>query len=325
MEQRISISETGAPDVLRSEPFSLPEPGPGEALVRHSVIGVNFIDTYQRTGLYPLPLPATLGVEAAGRIERLGAELEPLGLREGQRVAYVSETPGSYATARIVPAERLIPLPDDLLDETAAATLLKGMTVEFLVRRAHAVRFGEPVLLHAAAGGLGLLACQWLADIGAKVIATVGSDDKAQLARDHGALHTIVYSREDFRAKVRDLYPEGVPVVYDSVGKATFEGSLDCLSPRGLLVSFGNASGKPPALELGLLAAKGSLFVTRPTLFSYIRTRQELLESSSALFAMLREGRIKPRIAERFRLAEAAAAHRALESRTTSGQLLLLP
>jgi len=313
MEQRIRISETGSPEVLRSEPFSLPEPRPGEALIRHSAIGVNFIDTYHRTGLYPLPLPATLGVEAVGRIERLGTPLEyPLGLEEGQRVAYVSQTPGCYATARIVPAERLIPVPDDLLDETVAATLLKGMTVEFLVRRAHAVRFGEPVLLHAAAGGVGLLACQWLADIGAKVIATVGSDAKAQLARDHGALHTIVYSREDFSTRLRELYPEGVPVVYDSVGKATFEGSLDCLSPRGLLVSFGNASGKPPALELGVLAAKGSLFVTRPTLFAYIQTRQELLESSSTLFGMLRKGRLNPHISERFSLTEAAAAHRAL-------------
>ncbi len=325
MEQRIRISITGAPEVLRSEPFSLLELEPGEARVRHTAIGVNFIDTYQRTGLYPVPLPATLGVEAAGYIERLGPETAELGLREGQRVAYVSQTPGSYATARNVPADRLIPLPDELSDETAAATLLKGMTVEMLVRRVHPVRFAEPVLLHAAAGGVGLLACQWLAAIGAKVIASVSSEEKAQLAREHGALHTLVGRAENLSGRLRELYPEGVPVVYDSVGKATLESSLDCLSTRGLLVSFGNASGKPPALELNTLAAKGSLFVTRPTLFSYIHSREELLASADALFAMLQSGDLTPRIFERFPLAEAGRAHQALESRKTSGQLLLLP
>ena len=325
MEHRVRIAQTGTPDVLAYESFHLPAPGPGEARVRHRAIGVNMIDTYHRSGLYPLPLPATLGVEAAGVIEALGPPTSDLGLKEGQRVAYTLQKPGAYSTANLVPCERLIPLPEDLPEEVAAAALLKGMTVDMLVRRVHPVRFAEPVLFHAAAGGVGQLALQWLSDIGAKVIATVGSDEKAAIAKRHGAEHVIVYTREDFKAKVRELYPEGVPVVYDSVGKATFEGSLDCLAVRGMLVSFGNASGKPPPLEVGTLAAKGSLFLTRPTLFSYTRTRDELLESSAALFVMLRKGVLTPAVSERFPLAEAAAAHRALESRKTTGQILLIP
>jgi NADPH2:quinone reductase len=325
MEHRVRIFQTGAPDVLVHEPFELPEPGPGEALVRHRAIGVNMVDTYHRTGLYPVSLPATLGVEAAGVIERLGRQTSDFGLSEGQRVGYIAQAPGAYATVKLMPAERLVPLPDGVSDEVAAATLLKGLTVEALVRRVHPVRFAEPVLLHAAAGGVGLLALQWLAELGARVIATVGSDEKAALAKQHGAEHVIVYSREDFKTRVRELYPEGVPVVYDSVGKATFEGSLDCLSERGLLVSYGNASGKPPPLEVGTLAAKGSLFLTRPTLHSYIRIRQELLDAASALFGMLQKGALKPHISQRFPLSEAAAAHRALEARQTTGQLLLVP
>ena len=307
------------------EPFDLPQPGPGEALIRHRAIGVNMIDTYHRSGLYQVALPTTLGVEAAGVIERLGPETDQLGLQEGQRVVYTAQTPGAYASVRLMPAERLVPLPDDISDEVAAAVFLKGLTVEALVRRVHAVRFAEPVLLHAAAGGVGSLALQWLTDLGARVIATVGSDEKAAVAKQNGADHVIVYTREDFKTKVRELYPEGVPVVYDSVGKATFEGSLDCLAVRGLLVSYGNASGKPPSLEVGTLAAKGSLFVTRPTLYSYIRTRQELLDASHALFDMLKKGRLITQISQRFALSEAAAAHRALESRATTGQLLLIP
>ncbi|HYJ11586.1 MAG TPA: quinone oxidoreductase [Polyangiaceae bacterium] len=325
MEHRVRIAQNGSPDVLAYESFHLPAPGAGEARVRHRAIGVNLIDTYHRSGLYPLPLPATLGVEAAGVIEALGPQSVDFGLKEGQRVAYTSQKPGAYSTANLVPTERLIPLPEDLPEEVAAAALLKGMTVDMLVRRVHAVKFAEPVLFHAAAGGVGQLALQWLSDIGAKVIATVGTDEKAVVAKRHGAEHVIVYTREDFKARVRELYPEGVPVVYDSVGKSTFEGSLDCLAVRGMLVSFGNASGKPPPLELGTLAAKGSLFVTRPTLFSYTRTREELLESSAALFVMLRKGVLAPAVSERFPLAEAAAAHRALESRKTTGQILLIP
>jgi NADPH2:quinone reductase len=325
MEHRVCINQTGTPDVLGYEAFDLPEPGPGEALVRHRAIGVNLIDTYLRSGLYSLPLPATLGVEAAGVIERLGPQTSELGLAEGQRVAYVAQAPGAYATVKLIAAERLVPLPDRISDEVAAASLLKGLTAEMLLRRVHPVRFAEPVLLHAAAGGVGSLLLQWLVDIGAKVIATVGTDEKAAIARQLGAEHVIVYTREDFKTKVRELYPEGVPVVYDSVGKSTFEGSLDCLAARGLLVSYGNASGKPPPLEVGTLATKGSLFLTRPTLFSYTRTRAELLGAAAALFEMLEKGRLSTHISQRFALREAAAAHRALEARQTSGQLLLLP
>lgn len=325
MEHRVRIAATGTPDVMNFESFEPPPPGPGEALVRHRAIGVNMIDTYHRTGLYAVPLPSSLGVEAAGVIERLGPQTSGLGLHEGQRVAYAAQTPGAYATARLMPADRLVPLPDSVSDEVAAATLLKGLTVEVLVRRVHAVRFAEPVLLHAAAGGVGSLALQWLVDIGAKVIATVGTDEKAKIAKAQGADHVIVYTREDFKAKVRNLYPEGVPVVYDSVGRDTFEGSLDCLAPRGLMVSYGNASGKPPPLEVGSLATRGSLFLTRPTLFSYTRTRAELLSSAQALFAMLDKGALEPQISRRFPLRDAAEAHRALESRSTTGQLLLRP
>ena len=325
MEHRVRITQNGGPEVLVYEDFQAPEPGSGEALIRHRAIGVNMIDTYHRSGLYRVPLPTTLGVEGAGVIERLGPDTEALGLHEGQRVGYVVQKLCGYASVAVVSAERLVPLPDDVSDEAVAAVLQKGMTVEYLVRRVHPVRFAEPVLFHAAAGGVGLIALQWLSELGAKVIATVGSDEKAQLAQQHGAEHTIVYTREDFKAKVRELYPEGVPVVYDSVGKTTIEASLDCLAVRGLLVSFGNASGKPDPIDLLTLSAKGSLFVTRPTLFSYIRTRQELLDSAGALFAMLRNGAIKPHIFERFPLREAAEAHRMLEARRTTGQLLLIP
>ncbi|MES1189108.1 MAG: quinone oxidoreductase [Myxococcales bacterium] len=325
MEHRVRINQTGTADVLAYEAFDLPEPGPGEARVRHRAVGVNMIDTYHRSGLYQVPLPATLGVEAAGVIEKLGPQSEDLGLREGQRVVYVAQAPGSYATVRTMPCERLVPLPDSISDEVAAASFLKGLTVEMLVRRIHPVRFAEPVLLHAAAGGVGSLALQWLAELGAKVIATVGTDEKAEAARKNGAAHVIVYTREDFKAKVRELYPEGVPVVYDSVGKATFEGSLDCLAPRGLLVSYGNASGKPAPFDLATLAQKGSLFVTRPTLYAYTRTRSELLAAAEALFAMLSQGKLTTHISRRFPLSEAAAAQRALESRGTTGQLLLVP
>lgn len=325
MEHRVRIGQTGTPDVMTYEAFDPPEPGAGEALVRHRAIGVNLIDTYHRSGLYALPLPATLGVEASGVIERLGPATSELGLAEGQRVAYVAPTPGAYATVKLMPAERLVPLPDSISDEVAAASLLKGLTAEMLVRRVHAVRFAEPVLLHAAAGGVGSLMLQWLVELGAKVIATVGSDEKAAVAKQLGADHVIVYTREDFKTRVRELYPEGVPVVYDSVGKATFDGSLDCLAVRGLMVSYGNASGKPAPLDVLTLTAKGSLFLTRPTLHAYTRTRDELLNAAGALFEMLQKGRLATRISERFPLSAAAEAHRALEARRTTGQLLLVP
>ena len=321
----IRIHRVGGPDALSLDEVDVPTPGPGEVLVRHTAIGVNYIDTYHRSGLYPQPnLPQTLGVEAAGVVEALGKKVR--GVKLGDRVGYVSNAPGSYAELRVVSADRLLPLPEGIADETAAAMLLKGMTVEYLIRRTYRVRPGDNVLFHAAAGGVGLIACQWLRHIGASVIATVGSDEKAELARAHGATHTIVYTREDFAERVRELTSgKRVPVVYDSVGKDTFERSLDSLSPRGLLVSFGNASGKPPPLELGTLAQKGSLYVTRPTLSSYTALRKDLVSSAKALFDVVLQGHVKIEIGRRLSLNDAAEAHRLLESRTTTGSLVLVP
>jgi NADPH2:quinone reductase len=324
MQHAIRIRQTGGPEVLRFEPISLDSPGPGQALVRHTAIGINFIDVYHRSGLYKLDLPTGLGTEAAGIVERVGEEVTDMHV--GQRVAYVSAVPGAYAEAALVPAERLVPLPDDISDETAAAILLKGMTVEFLIRSTYRVRSGQTVLFHAAAGGVGLIACQWLRDLGATVIGTVSSDEKAKLAREHGCDHPIVYTREDFAARVRELTKgAGIPVVYDSVGKDTFLRSLDCLETRGLLVNFGNASGKPAPFDPHLLATKGSLYLTRPTLFTYIRTREELSASAQALFDVVRRSAVKVHIGQRWPLAQAAQAHRALESRNTTGSLLLIP
>jgi NADPH2:quinone reductase len=311
--------------VLELDTIDLPEPGPGEALLQQRAIGVNYIDTYHRSGLYPLPaLPSGIGVEAAGIVTKIGPGVHEVS--PGQRVAYVSGAPGAYAEARLVSAARLVPLPDTIDDETAAAALLKGMTVEALIRRVFPVRAGQTVLLHAAAGGVGLLACQWLSRLGARVIATVGSDEKATLVRSLGASEVIVYTREDFPTRVRELTSgAGVPVVFDSVGKNTFQGSLSCLARRGMLVCFGNASGKPEPLELQQLASHGSLFLTRPVLFDYIATRDELLASAQAVFAVIAEGSLRVRIGQRFPLGQAVRAHDALEARTTAGSSLLLP
>ncbi len=310
---------------MRFERVTLPTPGPAQALVRHTAIGVNFIDVYHRSGVYKQPeLPFGLGTEAAGVVEAIGSEVNEVHI--GQRVAYVHSKPGAYAETAVMDAARLVPLPDDVSDEAAAALLLKGMTVEFLIRRTHPVRAGQTVLWHAAAGGVGSIACQWLRSLGVEVIATVGSDEKAELAKQHGATHTIVYTRENFAERVRELTAgRGVPVVYDSVGKDTFQGSLEALSPRGLMVTFGNASGKPDPVDPQVLALKGSLYLTRPTLFSYIASRAELLESASALFSVMRAGVVKLSIGGRWPLAEAADAHRALEARKTTGSLLLVP
>jgi NADPH2:quinone reductase len=310
---------------MRFERVTLPTPGPAQALVRHTAIGVNFIDVYHRSGVYKQPeLPFGLGTEAAGVVEAVGSEVNEVHI--GQRVAYVHSKPGAYAETAVMDAARLVPLPDDVSDEAAAALLLKGMTVEFLIRRTHPVRAGQTVLWHAAAGGVGSIACQWLRSLGVEVIATVGSDEKAELAKQHGATHTIVYTRENFAQRVRELTAgRGVPVVYDSVGKDTFQGSLEALSPRGLMVTFGNASGKPDPVDPQVLALKGSLYLTRPTLFSYIASRAELLESASALFSVMRAGVVKLSIGGRWPLAEAADAHRALEARKTTGSLLLVP
>jgi NADPH:quinone reductase len=322
MTRAIRFARTGGPEVLTLEEVPLPEPKAGEALVRHRAVGVNFIDIYHRNGLYAVPLPSGLGSEAAGVVEKVGEGVTQV--RVGERVAYAgSGAPAAYSDARAIAAERLVPLPDDITDDVAAASLLKGMTAEFLIHRTFAVKSGQTVLWHAAAGGVGLIACQWLNALGARVIGTVSSDQKAELARRHGCHETIVYTRESFAKRVRELTAgRGVSVVYDSVGKATFAESLDCLEPRGMLVAFGNASGKPDPLDILQLSQKGSLYVTRPTLVTYTATRSELLASSSALFDAIRGG-LKIEIGQRFPLAEASAAHRALESRNTCGSTLL--
>lgn len=325
MTRAVRISETGGPEVLRLEDVELPEPGAGEVRVRHTAIGLNFIDTYHRTGLYELSsFPHGLGVEAAGYVEALGPDVS--GWSVGQRVAYAGGPPGAYAEARNLPARLLVPLPDDVDDETAAASLLKGMTVEYLVRRTVRVAAGDTVLLHAAAGGVGSIACQWLRHLGARVIGTVSSDAKAELAKQYGCDEVVVTKREDFVQRVRELTSgKGVRVVYDSVGKDTFLRGLDCLERRGTLVGFGNASGKPEPLDVSLLAARGSLFVTRPVLFDYTATREELLASASELFDVIRSGAVRVPVGQRFALADVAEAHRALEARKTTGSTLLLP
>jgi NADPH2:quinone reductase len=321
MTRAVIIERTGGPEVLTLRNIELPPPGQGQVRVRHTAIGVNLFDTYHRSGLYPLPLPAVLGSEAAGIVEATGPGVD---LAVGARVAYAAAGPGAYADARVVAAERLVPLPDSVTDDVAAAVLLKGMTVEYLIRRTFAVSSGNTVLLHAAAGGVGLIACQWLKALGARVIGVVGSEEKAALAREHGAAEVLLSGRDDIAARVRELTDgRGVPVVYDSVGKATFQASLDSLAPRGLLVSYGNASGKPDPIDPLVLSQKGSLFLTRPTLYHYVATRAELLASAGALFAAIARGEIRVRIGQRFPLTEVAEAHRALEARRTTGSTVL--
>ncbi len=325
MAKVIRIHETGGTEVLRSEDLPLPAPEPGQARLRQTAVGLNMIDTYHRTGLYPLPgLPHGLGLEAAGVVEQIGPEVEDV--KVGDRVAYAAGPPGAYATERNLPAAKLVPLPDGVTDVEAAAVLLKGMTVEYLIRRTFPVARGMTVLFHAAAGGVGLLACQWLAHLGATVIGTVGSDEKAELARAHGCHHPIVYTREDFVRRVRELTDgAGVPVVYDSVGQATFQGSVDCLARRGMLVAFGNASGAPAPFNPLILSQKGSLFLTRPTLFDYVVTRDELLTSAQAVFDLVARDVLKSTIHQQLPLGEAAAAHQAIEGRATSGATVLIP
>lgn len=324
MTHAIRFHATGGPEVLRWERVEVPAPRPGEALVRHTAVGVNFIDTYHRTGLYPLPLPSGLGMEAAGVVEAVGDGVTEV--RVGQCVAYACQPVGAYATARALPAERLVPLPEGVDDRTAAAGLLKGMTAQYLLRATFGVGPGHVVLIHAAAGGVGLLACQWARHLGATVIGTVSSEAKAELALANGCHHAVVAGREDLVARVRELTGgEGVHVVYDSVGKDTWDASLDCLRRRGMLVSFGNASGPVPPIQPLLLSRKGSLFLTRPTLMDYTATREELLARAADFFDVLERGAVRVHVHATYPLAEAAAAHRDLESRRTAGSLLLLP
>jgi len=293
--------------------------------LRQTAVGLNYIDVYHRTGLYPLAkLPAVIGMEGAGVVEAVGAKVSEL--KPGDRVAYAAPPVGAYAQVRLMPADRLLKLPEAITDRQAAAMMMQGMTVQYLIRRTYPVKKGETVLFHAAAGGVGLIACQWLKHLGATVIGTVGSPEKAALAKAHGCTHTIDYRREDFVARVKELTSgEGVPVVYDSVGKDTFEGSLKCLRPMGLMVNFGNASGPVPPFELGRLAALGSLYITRPTLMTYAAKRADLLAIAKDLFDVVTSGAVKIEINQTYPLAETAQAHRDLEARKTTGSTILLP
>jgi NADPH:quinone reductase len=324
MANRVVAKQHGGPEVLVYEAYDVPAPGPGEALVKQAAIGLNYIDVYHRTGAYPNPLPVTLGMEGAGTVEAVGPGVPHL--EAGLRVAYAGAPIGAYADMRVMPAEKLVPLPDGIPFETAAAMMLKGMTVQYLLRQTYAVKPGDAVLFHAAAGGVGLIFGQWAKHLGATVIGTVGSPEKAELARAHGYDHVIDYRREDFVARVRELTGgAGVPVVYDGVGKDTFLRSLDCLTPCGLGVSFGSASGPVDEFNLGVLSAKGSLYVTRPTLMTYTRNRELLLACARDLFEVVAAGAVGIEINQRFPLAEAAEAHRSLEGRTTTGSTLLVP
>lgn len=325
MPHAIVLSETGGPHNLRWQEISVGDPGPGQVRLRHTAIGLNFIDVYHRTGLYPLPaLPAIIGLEAAGVVEAVGEGVTDL--VPGSRVAYASPPAGAYAEVRLMPADRLVPLPDAIDDARAAAMMLKGMTAEYLLCRTCKVRSGDTILVHAASGGVGLIVCQWAKHLGATVIGTVGSEAKAELARAHGCDHPILYTKENFVERVRALTDgAGVPVVYDSVGKDTFVGSLDCLRPMGMMVSFGNASGAVPAFEPGVLSAKGSLFLTRPTLIHYTAQRRDLVASAEALFAVVMAGAVRIEVHQRYPLRDAAQAHRDLEARKTTGSTLLMP
>jgi len=320
----IRIHKIGGPEEMIWEETEVPSPNENEVLIKQTVIGLNFIDTYFRSGLYPTPLPTSLGMEAAGIIEELGPNVTEF--KKGDRVVYASRPIGSYAETRVFPTENLVKIPDEISDELAAAIMLKGMTAEYLIRRTFEVTPGQTILFHAIAGGVGLIACQWLKSIGATVIGTAGSREKAELAKANGCDHTILYKEENFVEKVKEITNGiGVPVVYDSVGKDTALQSLDCLSPLGLLVIFGNSSGNAPPIEPGILAAKGSLYVTRPTLFSYNSTREQLLKSAEQVFNMVKNGNIAIKIGAKYALKDAVQAHKDLESRKTSGCVLLIP
>jgi NADPH2:quinone reductase len=324
MTQAMVVRAFGGPEALEWSRIDLPRLKRNEVRVRHTAVGVNYIDVYDRTGLYPMPLPGVLGREAAGIVEEIGKGVTSLA--PGDRVAYVLSSPGSYAEARHVPADRVVRLPPEITDEQAAAMMLKGLTAQYLLRRTYKVKKGDPVVIHAAAGGVGLIAVQWARHLGAHVIAVVGSEDKAALVREHGAQDAIVTAREDFVARVREITGgKGVPVVYDSVGKDTFTGSLDCLRPLGLMVTYGNASGPVPPFSALELSKRGSLFLTRPTLFHYIASKGDLNRAARELFEIVGSGAVKVRIGQTYRLQHAAQAHRDLEARRTTGSTVLVP
>jgi len=324
MVHTVRIHQNGGPEVFQYESTDVGAPGVGEVLLTQRSIGLNYIDVYHRTGLYPVPaLPAIIGMEGAGVVEAVGDGVT--GFQPGDSVAYAGVL-GAYAEQRLIAADRLVKLPQGISYEQAAGMMLQGLTVQYLIRRTYRVQAGETVLLHAAAGGVGLIACQWLNHLGVTVIGTVGSEEKAELAKAHGCHHTINYRTEDFVARVRELTNgQGVSVVYDSIGKDTFEGSLDCLSPLGMLVSFGNASGPVPPFDPGILAQKGSLFFTRPSLMTYIAKREDLLEMAKELFDVVLAGAVKIEVNQRYPLAEVAQAHRDLEARKTTGSTILMP
>ncbi|MFC2968768.1 quinone oxidoreductase family protein [Acidimangrovimonas pyrenivorans] len=324
MAQTVIIEAFGGPEQLKLVDRPVGEPGPGEIRIRHEACGLNFIDVYQRTGLYPLELPHALGMEAAGVVEAVGDGVSHL--KPGDRAAYAAAPPGAYCEARVMPAAQVCPLPDGISFEQGAAMMLKGMTVQYLFRRTTPLRKGDTVLFHAAAGGVGLIACQWARSEGITLIGTAGTDAKCALARENGAAHVINYRDEDFTARVKEITGgKGVDVVMDSVGKDTFEGSLDCLKPLGMMISFGNASGPVPPFNLATLAAKGSLKITRPTLFSHIAEHETCQQMARELFDKVESGAVRIAIDQRYPLAEVAEAHRALEARKTTGATVLLP
>jgi NADPH2:quinone reductase len=323
MPHVIRIHQNGGPEQMRWEEVTVAEPGPGEVRVRNTAIGLNFIDTYHRSGLYPMPLPMILGSEGAGVVEAVGPKVKEF--KVGDRVAYAQPI-GAYAEVLIRPVARLVKIPAGVKDETAAAMMLKGMTAWYLCRRTYRVKKGDTIVVHAAAGGVGQILCQWAKHLGATVIGTVGSDEKVALAKKVGCKHVVVMSREKLSERVKAITKgKGVPVVYDGVGKDTFMESLDCLQPRGIMASFGNASGAVPPVNIGILAQKGSLFLTRPTLVNYTSSREDLLTAARELFAVVKKGAVKIAVNQRYPLREAAQAHRDLESRKTTGSTVLLP
>ena len=325
MSKAIRMYETGGPEVLRWESYDPGQPAAGEALVRHEAVGLNFIDVYHRTGTYPLPsLPAIPGMEGAGIVKAVGDGVTEVAA--GDRVAYAALPPGAYAEARLIPAHRLVKVPDAIPLQQAAAMMLQGMTARYLLRGCYEVKAGDTILIHAAAGGVGLIVCQWANHLGATVIGTVGSEAKAELAKSYGCHHAILYDEEDFAERTREITGgKGVDVVYDSVGQATFMKSLDCLRPMGMLVAFGQSSGMVPAFDPGLLSAKGSLFLTRPTLMTYTAERDALLAHARDLFEVVQSGAVKIEIRQTYSLSETARAHQDLEARKTTGSTILLP
>jgi NADPH2:quinone reductase len=318
MPNAIRFHKAGGPEVLKWEEVAVGKPGPGEARVRHNAVGLNYIDTYHRSGFYPAPLPSGIGLEAAGVVEEVGEGVTDI--RKGDRVAYAGGPLGACSEVRVMPAERLIKLPDGVSDTQAAAMMLQGMTVQYLIRRTYKVKAGDTILIHAAAGGVGLILCQWAKHLGATVIGTVGSDEKAKLAKDHGCDYPIVTAREDFVARVQEITKGAkLPVVYDSIGKDTFMKSLDCVQPLGMMVSFGQSSGPMPPVDLGIFAQKGSLFFTRPSLMAYVAKRSDLLATANDLFDVVKKGAVKINVNQTYALKDAAQAHRDLEGRKTTG------